>query len=397
MIDTTFEPARVLIAGAGIAGIEAALALRAFAGPAAEVRLVDPGSRFTIPATATGRAFGVGTGIDLRLADVVARAGGTLVPGRLTAVDPARRLVMLAGGRLLTYDSLVVAIGARLEPSVHGALRFAGHADVTAVRAMVDEIAQASSRGAAIRLAIVVPLGCSWPLAAYELALMTREHLTAEGCGDAVEISVVTAEDTPLTLFGPQASAAVERSLGRAGVSVQAGAIVREWGWGQLELVDGRTLEADRVIALPVQRGPSLDGLPTDTQGFVRIATDGSVPGAPGVWAVGDSTSFPLRQGGIACQQADSVAAAIARELGADTEELPFHPTLRGWMWDGGSGTFLRGEPSGGRTESSGVAVRTPLWWPAAKVAGRYLTPFLHGWPAGSALADHPRAASLVG
>ena len=394
MTTTTEKQAQVLIAGAGIAGIEAALALRAFAGSAAHVHLIDAARRFRVPATATGRAFGVGSGIDHPLADVAARAGATLTHGRLAAVDPERHLVMLAGGRLLTYDALIVAVGARGEPSVPSALTFRGHDDADSVRGMVDEIARDASRGAATRLAVVVPVGCGWPLAAYELALMAREHLTATESGEAVDIAVVTAEDTPLAVFGPEASASVERTLGRAGIAVHAGAVVRGWQWGQLDIAGGEALQADRMIALPVQRGPSVDGLPADAHGFVRTASDGSVPGAPDVWAVGDGSSFPVKQGGIACQQADSVAAAIARRLGIETEEVPFQPTLRGWVWDGRGGAFLRADLAGGRTESAGVAEDTPMRWPVAKVAGRFLALFLQGWPADAALADLPSPAA---
>jgi sulfide:quinone oxidoreductase len=359
--------------------------------------LIDPARRFRVPATATGRALGIGDGIDHPLADVAARAGATLTQGRLAAVDPERHMAMLSGGRLLTYDALIVAVGARAEPSLRGALSFAGHADVESVRGMVGEIAQAGSRGAETQLAIVVPVGCGWPLAAYELALMAREHLNASEGGDAVKIAVVTAEDTPLAVFGPQASAAIDRKLGSAGIAVHAGTVVRGWRWGQPELMAGGTLQADRVIALPVLRGPSVEGLPADAHGFVRTASDGSVPGAADVWAVGDGSTFPVKQGGIACQQADSVAAAIARRLGIDVEELPFQPTLRGWVWDGDGGKFLRADLGGGRTESPGVAEDSPLWWPVAKVAGRFLGPFLQGWPADAVLVDRPSGPALPG
>jgi sulfide:quinone oxidoreductase len=154
-------------------------------------------------------------------------------------------------------------------------------------------------------------------------------------------------------------------------------------------------LPADRVIALPVQRGPFVDGLPSDEHGFVRTESDGSVAGAPDVWAVGDGTSFPVKQGGLACQQADSAAAAIARGLGIETEEVPFQPTLRGWIWDGLGGRFLRAELVGGRTGDAGAAADTLLWWPVAKVAGRFLAPFLHGWPADASLVDFPSPAGL--
>jgi sulfide:quinone oxidoreductase len=395
MTITVEKRAQVLVAGAGIAGVEAALALRAFAGTAAHVHLIDPAHRFRVPATATGRAFGLASEIDHALAEVAARAGATLTHGRLASVDPGRRLVMLSGGRLLTYDALIVAVGARAEPSVPGALTFRGHDDADSVRGMVDEIADSASRGATTRLAVVVPAGCGWPLAAYELALMAREHLAAAGSGERVEIAVVTAEDGPLAVFGPEASASVGRTLGRAGIVVRAGAVVRGWQWGQLDIAGGEALAADRVIALPVLRGPAVNGLPQDTDGFLRTASDGSVPGAPGVWAVGDGSTFPVKQGGIACQQADSVAAAIARGLGIDAEDLPFQPKLRGWVWDGDGGKFLRADLPGGRTESAGVAQDTPLWWPVAKVAGRFLTPFLQGWPADAALTDLPSPATL--
>ena len=257
--------AQVVVAGAGIAGIETALALKAFAGDAVRVTLVDPGRQFRIPATATGRAFGVGRTGERLLAEVAARAGATLTPGRVTAVDPRRHLLMLAGGRLLTYDALVVAIGAWALPSVPGALHFTGHDDVVAVRGMIDEIGAGAARGAETDLAIVVPDDCTWPLAAYELALMAHDHLLAGGAAHAVRISVVTAEQTPLAVFGPDASASVARMLGRAGVAVHAGSHVAAWSWGRLEIAGGDALAADRVIALPLQRGPALDGLPADS------------------------------------------------------------------------------------------------------------------------------------
>lgn len=373
------EPARVLVAGAGIAGLEAALALRELAGARAAVEIVDPGRRFRLAATATGRAFGVGAGIDVPLGLLVARTGAALRRGRLVAVDPPRRLAMLAGGELLTYDRLLVAVGARPEPVLPEALTFTGHREAAEVRALVEGIAEAAARGAWTDLAVVVPPGTGWPLAAYEIALIARAHLADRGLAERSRVTVVTAEDTPLAAFGPEAGAEMARALAEAGVGVSAGAVVRDWRWGRLELAGGDALTADRVIALPALRGPAIEGLPSDAHGFVRSAPDGAVPGAPGVWAVGDAGSFPVKQGGIACQQADAAAAAIARELGAAVAPVPFEPVLRGWAWDGGAGHFLRADLRGGHDESPGRAGRDPLWSPVSKVAGRFLGPFLQG------------------
>lgn len=381
--------AHVAVAGAGMAGIEAALALRAFAGERASVELIDPRVRFRPPATAVGSAFGVGAGVDIPLATLAARAGAVLRRGRLVAVDAPRRLAMLAGGELLSYDRLLIAVGAHAEATLAEALTFTGHPEAAEVRALIDGMAEAAARGRRQDLAIVVPAGSGWPLAAYELALLARAHLRDRGA-EAGSITVVTSEDAPLALFGPEASAAMERELRAAGIGLRTGSPVRDWRWGRVELAGGEPLAADRVIALPALRGPDIEGLPADAQGFVRSRPDGTIPGAPGVWAVGDAGSFPVKQGGIACQQADAAAAAIARDLGADVPELPFEPSLRGWIWDGGAGHFLRADLRGGHDESGGTVSSAPLWWPVAKVAGRFLTPFLQGLGSDVGLADLP-------
>ncbi|HSJ73202.1 MAG TPA: FAD-dependent oxidoreductase, partial [Miltoncostaeaceae bacterium] len=375
------ERARVVIAGAGVAGLETALALQAFAPERTAVELIDPRERFRLAATATGRSFGIGSGVDAQLSTLAARTGAGLRPGRLAAVDPARHVAMLAGGELVTYDFLVVAVGARAEAELGEALTFTGHAESAEVRALVDQMAATAPRGGRTDLALVVPAGCGWPLPAYELALLTRAGLADRGHPDPGRVTIVTAEEAPLALFGPEASAQVGRSLREAGVEVRPGSVVRDWRWGRLELAGADPLPADRVIALPALRGPALEGLPSDARGFVRSAPDGTVADVPDVWAVGDAGSFPVKQGGIACQQADAAAAAIARRLGADVGPMPFEPVLRGWMWDGAGGLFLRADLRDGHDESTGAADARPLWWPVAKVAGRFLAPLLHGGP----------------
>jgi sulfide:quinone oxidoreductase len=359
---------RVLIAGGGIAGVEAALAVRAFAGDLGEVLVIDPGRRVIVPGTAPGRAFGMGEGIDLRLADVVDRAGATLLGGRVAAVDAGRHIAALDGGELVSYDALVLAVGARPLAAVPGALTFAGPGDIEAVRGMVDDISRRALRGAGVEMAFVVPDGCGWPLAAYELALMTREHLEAQDAADPVSISVVTSEDAPLGLFGPDASASVMRSLARARIDVVAGVAARRWGAGRLEIDDGRSLWAARDIALPVYRGPAIVGLPADADGFIPAQEDGRVPGVADVWAVGDGTTNPVKQGGVACRQADAAAAAIAHGFGAAVDDAPVPCGLSAWMWDGRRGRTL---PSG-RSQDA-------LAWPVAKIGGRFLAPFLRG------------------
>src|SRR5205814_7019119 len=93
-------------------------------------------------------------------------------------------------------------------------------------------------------------------------------------------------------------------------------------------------------------------------------------------FAAGDITSFPVKQGGLASQQADTAAAAIAAAAGADVTAAPFRPVLRGLLLTGSQPRYLRHELTGGRGETSSATAQ-PLWWPPAKIAARYLAPFL--------------------
>ena len=145
---------------------------------------------------------------------------------------------------------------------------------------------------------------------------------------------------------------------------------------------------ADRVIALPRLVGPG------DSRAAARRARvhpgrrPRPRPGVPDVFAAGDATTFPLKQGGLATQQADAAAETIAAELGAAVEPAPFRPVMRGLLLTGGAPLYLRsvltlaGEPEAGsarrtaRRPTSAVS-RRALWWPPGKIAGRYLAPLL--------------------
>jgi sulfide:quinone oxidoreductase len=151
---------------------------------------------------------------------------------------------------------------------------------------------------------------------------------------------------------------------------------VTDWSWGRLELAAGEPLAADRVICLPVLRGPAIEGRPADAKGFHLTSPDGAVPGRPGIWVIGDGGSFPLKQGGIACQQADAAAAAIARAAGAPVEPIPFQPVVFGWIWDGNVGRVMHTRLGGrapGVDEGGGFGPPAP----EDKISGRFLTPFL--------------------
>jgi sulfide:quinone oxidoreductase len=356
----------IVIAGGGIAAVEAVAALRALAGPLPRITVLTPEPELPQRAGSVGAPFGFGTPGPLPLAEAARRAPFTLLDRTLAAVQPEAHVVVAGDGARIGYDALVVAVGAKPHPAVEGAIAFTGPADADAV---------ASAAGEARRIAFVQPHASTWSLPIYELALMAAvEH-------PRTAVTVVTAEPAPLSVFGEPASHAVAALLSERGIALRAGVKAVRTLPGELLLADGETVPADRVVALPRLLGPAIAGLPHDEEGFIRVDEHGRVRGVADVFAAGDAVAFPLKQGGLAAQQADAVASVIAERLGAPVVADPFRPVLRGLLLTGGAPLYLRAEIGGGpgvvrRLPATAVS-RRPLWWPPGKVAGRYIAPLL--------------------
>jgi CBS domain-containing protein len=191
-----------------------------------------------------------------------------------------------------------------------------------------------------------------------------------------IEISLVTPEAEPLQLFGQEASRAVRTLLDERGIAIHSRAHPVEAREGELLLVADGIVVADRVVALPRLQGPRIGGIPQTFEGFVPVDLHGRVTGLADVYAAGDITTFSVKQGGIAAQQAETAARSIAAVAGADVVPRPFRPVLRGLLLTGDGPRYLRGELVGVAGETS-EASPEPLWWPPAKIVGRYLAPFL--------------------
>ena len=292
----------------------------------------------------------------------------TFRAGTLSGVDAAAGVALTELGDRLDYDFLVVAPGARQLPAIPGALTFGGSADRAALERVIARIRDGEIR----RIVFAAPTAVAWLLPLYELALFTAAWARAHSIR-GLDIRLVSYEARPLEAFGAAAGEAVEALLADASVQLITERAAVEFDAGRLVMASGRALSADAVIALPALEGPHLDGLPHDEHGFIEIDRHCAVPGVRRVYAAGDATAFPLKQGGIASQQADAAAAAIAAELGAIERAEAFRPVLRGLLLTGAEPRYLRA-PAGG--EISEVSYQ-PLWWPPGKIAGRHLAPYL--------------------
>ena len=381
---------RVLIAGGGVAALEAALALRELGEGRVSVEMLAPEPEFWYRPLAVAEPFDLGEVRHFDLSELAAAAGANFLPGALAGVDVGGRVVRTSAGGAVPYDILVVACGADPALAVPGALTFRGPADTQRIRGLLDEIVA----GQVARVAFAVPWGAVWSLPLYELALMTAAYIDERGLGH-VELTIVTPEDEPLQLFGRAGSEAVRQLLERRGIVLHTGSWPVEFVEGELRLFPEEKVASDRVVALPRLRGPRIDGLPQTVDGFLAVDAHGRVHGLTDVFAAGDITNFPVKQGGIAAQQADAAAEMIAADAGADLTPQPFRPVLRGLLLTGRQPRYLRHELTGGAGDVS-VASPEPLWWPPAKVVGRYLAPFLGAYAGVESPPEAPGAPDAV-
>ena len=374
----TDDRVRVLIAGGGIAGLELLLALRVLAGSRVAVTLLTADGELRPGAMTVAEPFGRGGAQSWTWPDIARDQDAELVIDKLIAIDTVARRAFTAGGRRLPYDTLAVTTGARRVAPFTGALTFGLERDAPAqLRTIVDGLLA----GASSSIAFALASPADWSLPLYELALLTAHELREHGCDATVRI--ITAEQRPLALFGPAAADAIGPLLDALAVELITGAHPLGVLDGALRLVDGE-VAADHVVTLAGATARGVPGLPVDRAGFVPVDAHGRVRGEDDVYAAGEATAFPLRQGGLAAQQADAVAEAIAAACGVGNVPRPFRPVLRGRLLTSGAPLYLQSRPSG-----QSVASTRALWSPPEKVAGRLVAPYL-------ATARPPRLATAA-
>jgi sulfide:quinone oxidoreductase len=360
---------RVVVVGGGPGGLETVLALRALVRDRVDLTLVSQSPTFAYRPWSVAEPFGAGRAVEVDLERFAALEHVRLVGSRVVAVDTQRHVVVTGDGAL-PYDVLVLALGARQVPTVAGAMTFRGPRDVAALREALE--AHAGGRGA--RVAYIANASAFWPLPAYELALLTRTWAARRET--PIDVAVVTAESAPLEAFGHEASARLRELLGAQGIALHTDTLIELHDAGRLYEAGAASIPADLAVALPTLVGPSLPGLPHDDSGFVEVDGFCRAVAADDVYVVGDMAAHPIKQGGLATQQADVAAAAIAAGFGVDAPQAPYAPVLRGVLITGGKPLYLR-SPSVAAEDRADNGVFGAPWWPPHKISGRHLAPFL--------------------
>ncbi|WP_307854098.1 NAD(P)/FAD-dependent oxidoreductase [Streptomyces tagetis] len=289
MSEQTREPgqgtgAGVVVVGAGMAGVQTAVALRE-EGYRGTVTLVGaethrpydrpPLSKAVLLGTAEGSAFDV----DFDSLGVTLRLGCEAL-----GLRPGDHVLDTSEGPV-PYDALVLATGA--EP-----LRLPGAGDVPGVHLLRTLDDAARLRPVLERQHDVVVVGAGWIGA--EFATAAREA----GC----EVTVVEAADRPLAGTLPaEVTAPMAAWYADSGAVLRTRARVERVEPGTVVLDDGTRLPAGAVL-VGVGARPATDWL---AGSGIALGAHGEVPAddhlrttAPDVHAVGDCASFPSRRYG---------------------------------------------------------------------------------------------------
>ncbi len=363
---------RVLIAGGGVAALETALALRELARDRVELELLSSAEHFVYRPHQVLEPFRLEPAERIPWTEITAELGVHRIPHDLHVVDSEASAVRTTAGFWHPYDALVVAVGAIAHQALPGAVTIGAPGASYALRRLLSRVQIGATRD----LVFVAPPDCSWTIALYELALLSAE--AAAGAGAHPVFTIVTAERAPLAVLGPEATNLVRELLDRAEIELVTGCVATRFEHRRLITDAAQEIVAEAAIALPHLSGPTLGGLPHRPGGFLTTDGDGLVLGEDYIYAAGDATDQVIKQGGLAAQQADAAARAIATRAGASIAPAHVAPVLRATLLTGRGPRYLRRELRGGPdavtvTEIAGDAP----WWPATKVVGRYLAPYL--------------------
>jgi hypothetical protein len=206
------QPFRVVIAGGGVAGLEAALALRELAGERLAITLLEPEPEFVYRPLRVREPFAAAGVPGYPVERIARELDLELCAERLVWVAPAKRLIHTEQAGELPYDALLLAAGAQR----YARYRYATTLDDRILDEQLHGLIQDVEAGYTRKLACVIPPLAAWALPIYELALMTARR--AHEMGEEVSVVLLTPERAPLAIFGSPASDAVQALLERTGI-----------------------------------------------------------------------------------------------------------------------------------------------------------------------------------
>jgi sulfide:quinone oxidoreductase len=317
---------RILVLGAGFAGLELATMLSETFGDDAGVTLVDGGDAFVFGYSKLDVMFGHTAPADVLLPySRFAKPGVRFLNETITAIDPrARRVTTDAGEH--EADVLVVALGADYDVAATPGL-VAGENEFYSVAGAerLRDVLPTLTSGHAVVGVCGAPFKC--PPAPSEAALLLHDYLSERGVRDDCEIVLAMPFEIPVPP-SPDTSAALLDAFGERGIRYVGGRKVAsvDSAASVVVLEDGEELACDLFLGVPKHRAPEVvleSGMTED--GYVPVDSRTLETRFPGVYAVGDVATVGVPKAGVFSEGAARVVASrIIAERRSGTPPEPY-------------------------------------------------------------------------
>lgn len=353
--------ASILILGGGVGGTTVATGLRRQLSSEHGITLVERAERLFLGASLLRVIVGERRPEEIvRPVAGLSRSGVEIVNADVERIDPGR-LRVVAGGRELEADHLVIALGAELDASSIPGLTQAGHSFYTLEGAVALRDALARLEGGRLVFLTAAP-AYKCPAAPYETVMLAEALLRRRGVRAATTIELHAAEPAPMGVAGPAVSAAVRDLLAARGITYHPGRQVTrvDVGARRLLFADGAEAGYDLLAYVAPHRAPRTvreAGLVGEA-GWIPVDRATLRTRFDHVWALGDVTGIPLSMGKplpkaatFAEGEAEVVARGIAAEVTGGAPAAAFTGAGECWVEVGdgltahGHGDFF-GEPT---------------------------------------------------
>ena len=317
---------RVVVLGAGFAGLELITRLSEEFGQDIDIVLIDRSDAFVFGFSKLDVMFGRAVPDEVRhpYADIV-KPGVRFVQTAIRSIDPAGRTVQTDAGAF-EADVLVVALGADLDPAATPGLIEGGHEFYTVAGGFAARDVLDRFQGGRVVIGVLsTPYKC--PPAPSETALLLHEHLVARGIREQSEIALVIDFGRPIPP-SPAASAALVEAFAERGIEWHASREVCELDPARNVAIlrDGGEMPYDLFLAVPVHHAPAVvteAGLTTD--GWIGVDAQTFETSFPGVYALGDVAAVGTPRAGVFAEGHAAIAAEhIAARIRGTTSSAQY-------------------------------------------------------------------------
>lgn len=321
----------VVVLGAGIAGMNAAIKLRKRLRPEDRITVVAREEHFVWRPSLPWVAFALRRPeqIMIPVQPALCRRGISYLKVPVLGIEPQRREVVTGNGPV-PYDCLIIALGAQLDWSAVPGADVHGHivCRVDGARRMLEAVYRLEQGSAVFGVASVT--GC--PAPAYESAFLLDEFLRRSGRRKAVEIHFVTVESTPLESVGSAPSRIVEAEFRKRGIRMHLNTGISAVESGRVALSNGAQLPSTFTLIMPPYRGSQAMMASPDLvegRGFVMCDLSMQHPRFPEVFAAGDGVNLDVPKTGHNAElQAKVAASNVASILEGKEPTAQFSPEL---------------------------------------------------------------------